>query len=270
METYDNADILIEALPYIKKYNGKCLMIKFGGNILTCLDNIVEDIVFLKHMGLFPVIVHGGGPNIDSELLKNGITPKFINGLRYTDEKTIMVVEKIFDSINSDIVKRLNSQSLKSETLANLITVKELDPSLGLVGKITSIDKFRILNSIKSSNIPVISPLGRSKEGKLYNINADTVAAEIAVSIQAENLTILTNVDGIKINEKLISHLDFKTAQEEIKKGSIKEGMIPKVEACIQAVKNNCNKAHLINGFRPHSLLLEIFTENGIGTEIVK
>jgi acetylglutamate kinase len=269
MNPHDKAEIFMQALPYFRKYSGKIVVIKFGGNVLSKIDDIVEDIVFLKLMGIVPIVVHGGGPNVDSELMKNGITPKFINGLRYTDEKTVKMVGKVFDSINKSIVGKLIAHHAKSETLEDILVVENKDPKLGFVGQVIGIDKKRVLESVNSSYIPVISPLGKTKDGILHNINADTVAADIAVCIGAEKLTILTNVDGIKLDEQLITHLDFETAQKEIKKGNIKEGMIPKVEACIHAVNNNCNKAHLINGLFPHSLLIEIFTDEGIGTEIV-
>ena len=197
------------------------------------------------------------------------IFPKFINGLRYTDEIVIGIVEKVFNRINKDIVSNIISHGAKSLNLKWDIKVKQKDPKLGLVGEITYIDKNKIIRKLESGYIPVVSPLGIGDDGKKYNINADTAASRIAVALNAEKFTILTNVDGVMINGKLQPHIDFDTAKREIKNGQINKGMIPKVEACIYAVKNKCRKAHLINGLIPHSLLLEIFTDKGIGTEIV-
>ena len=270
MESKEKVDIFIEALPYIKKYHNKRVVIKFGGNVMSgVFKHLIEDIVFLKRIGIKPIVVHGGGTEIDEELKKLNITPKFINGLRCTDSQTIKIVERVFKKINAKIVSDIRKHGAKAVTADNCIQVKQKSRELGLVGEIIRIDKDKLLGLINSSYVPVISPLGKGNKGKTYNINADTTASHIAVSLKAEKLTILTDVDGVIIDGKLISHLDFKTAEKEIKKGVINKGMIPKVKACIYAVKNKCPKAHLINGLVPHSLLLEIFTDKGIGTEIV-
>lgn len=269
MELNEKATILIEALPYIKKYNKKIVVIKFGGDAMSKMKHLVEDIVLLKHIGMKPVVVHGGGPEINMEMKKLKITPKFINGLRYTDEQTIKVVKKVFNRINKEIVTNIASHGAKSINAQGYIKVKQKSPELGLVGEITKIDKKGLLKIINSDFIPVISPIGIDDDRKYYNINADIAASHVAVSLNSEKLTILTNVDGVIINGKLQSHINFNTAKKEIKNGEITKGMIPKVESCIYAVKNKCPKAHLLNGLIPHSLLLEIFTDKGIGTEIV-
>ena len=269
MNLNNKTKVLIEALPYIKKYNNKIVVIKFGGNAMSEMKHVIEDIVLLKHIGIKPVVVHGGGPEIDKELKKAKIKPRFINGLRYTDNKTIKIVEKVFSKINYDIVSNLKSHGAKAINAPGIIKVKQKNPKLGLVGEITKINDNKILKIISNGFIPVISPLGIGNGSKHYNINADTASSNVAVALKAEKLTILTNVYGVVINGKLQPHIDFKTAKKEIKKGAINKGMIPKVEACIYAVKNKCPKAHLINGLVPHSLLLEIFTDKGIGTEIV-
>ena len=269
MNFNNKTQVLIEALPYIKKYHGKIVVIKFGGNAMSEMKPVVEDIVLLKHIGIKPVVVHGGGPEIDKELKKAGIKPRFINGLRYTDNKTIKIVEKVFSKINYNIVLNLKKHGAKAINASGIIKVKQKNPELGLVGEIIEINNNKILKIINNGFIPVISPLGIGNGSKHYNINADTAASNVAVALKAEKLTILTNVHGGVINGKLQPHIDFKTAKKEIKKGVINKGMIPKVEACIHAVKNKCPKAHLINGLVPHSLLLEIFTDKGIGTEIV-
>lgn len=268
MNLNEKAEVLIEALPYIKNYKNKIVVIKFGGDAMSEMNHLIEDIILLSHMGMKPVVVHGGGPEINKQLKEAEITPKFINGLRYTDNKTLEIVKKVFLEINNNIVASLKAHNAKSTNATGNIKVRQKDPQLGLVGEITGIDENEILKSINSGFIPVISPLGNGN-GKHYNINADTAASHIAVSLKAEKLTILTNVDGIIINGKMLSHIGFKTAKKEIKKGTINKGMIPKVQACIYAVKNKCPKAHLINGLVPHSLLLEIFTDRGIGTEVV-
>jgi len=216
-----------------------------------------------------PVIIHGGGPKIDMEMNKAKIKPKFIHGLRFTDEKTLKIVKNVFNKINNEIVKSLKNHRTKAINASGFIEVKQKDKNLGFVGKIVKINNNKLKSILDSDFIPVISPIGIGLDKKEYNINADTVASHVAVSLKAEKLTIATNVDGIKINGKLQTHVDFNTAKSEIKSGMINKGMIPKVEACIYAVKNKCPKAHLINGLIPHSLLLEIFTDKGIGTEIV-
>ena len=269
MNLNNKTQVLIEALPYIKKYHGKIVVIKFGGNAMSEIKPVIEDIVLLKHIGIKPVVVHGGGPEIDKELKKAKIKTRFINGLRYTDNKTIKIVEKVFSKINKNIILNLKKHGAKAINAPGIIKVKQKNPKLGLVGEITKINDNKILKIINNGFIPVISPLGTGNGSKHYNINADTAASNVAVALKAEKLTILTNVNGVMINGKLQPHIDFKAAKKEIKKGVINKGMIPKVEACIYAVKNKCPKAHLINGLVPHSLLLEIFTDKGIGTEIV-
>ena len=269
MTPNEKTKVLIEALPYIERYHNKTVVIKLGGNAMSEIRNATEDIAFLKRIGIKVVVVHGGGPEIDKELKKLGIAPKFINGLRYTDEKIIKAVEKIFQRINKRIVGKLKSKGVKTISAVNCIDVRQKSKDLGLVGEITKIDKDKLLKHLASGYVPVISPIGIGKQNQRYNINADTAASRVAVALAAEKLTILTNVDGVVIGDNLLSHIDFKTAKREIKNGNINNGMIPKVEACIYAVKNKCPKAHLINGLIPHSLLLEIFTDKGIGTEVV-
>ena len=269
MNLHDKTQVLIEALPYIKKFNGKIVVIKFGGNAMSEMNQVIEDIVLLKHIGIKPVVVHGGGPEIDSELIKAKIKPKFVNGLRHTDEFVIKVVEKVFKKLNKEIISNLSKHGAKSVNATGCITARQKDLSLGLVGHITEVDNKKILKFLDSGFIPVISPIGIGKDKKIYNLNADTAASSVAVALNAEKLTIITNVDGIVIDNKILSHIDIQNAKDEIKKGNINKGMIPKVEACMHAVQNNCPKAHLINGLVPHSLLLEIFTDKGIGTEIV-
>ena len=269
MELSEKTRVLIEALPYIKKYQGKIVVIKFGGNAMDEIEHVIEDIVLLKSIGISPVVVHGGGPEVDIEMKKLGIAPKFVNGLRYTDAKTMKIAEKVFNKINSSIVKSINMHYAKAINANGHIKARQKSKEMGLVGDITGINAAKLRSLINSSFIPVISPLGKDGNGQMYNINADTVASYVAVAVKAEKLTILTNVGGVMLSNKIVTHLDFATSKQAIKSGLISKGMIPKVEACIYAVKNKCPKAHLINGLTSHSLLLEIFTDEGVGTEIV-
>jgi acetylglutamate kinase len=270
---HEKAEVLIEALPYIQKFKGKTFVIKYGGNVMTDMGtkkSIIADIALLKHVGINAVIVHGGGPKISKEMQKEHIIPQFVNGLRYTDKKTMEIVNKVSKELNDEICLMLGNEHCKAENITKkLIKSKVKNPDLGLVGEISSIDKEKLMKKIKSGIIPVISPIGGDKDN-LHNINADTVATKIAEIVKAEKLTILTNVDGVYEEGELIPHLSIKDAKEGIKKGIISRGMIPKVMACVHAVQSGVGKAHLIDGTLSNSLLLEIFTDKGIGTEIVK
>ena len=269
-------NVLIETLPYIKRYHGKIVVIKYGGKAMKngLKRSVMTDIVLLKHVGMNPVIVHGGGPEINKEMEKRKIEPKFIDGLRVTDAQTMEIVEGVFDKMNSEIAKLIKKCGGKPISISGkdhkLIYVKQKDPKLGLVGEIKKINPEIILSLLSQNYIPIISPIGVDKENKMYNINADSAASALASALGAEKLTILTDVMGVYENKKLIPQLSIRSARKKIKKGIITKGMIPKVEACIDAVKKGCPKAHLVDGTIRHSLLLEIFTDKGIGTEIVR
>lgn len=263
--------IIDEMLPYIQKFKGKIVVIKYGGNAMIndgLKKSVMKDIAFLKTMGLKPIVVHGGGPFVTEEMKKANIKPKFINGLRVTDEETVKIIVDVFGGVNKEIEDLLISFQVKAENVKESLIVEQKNKELGFVGEITKVDKEKIMKVIEADKIPVISPIGVN-EGK-YNINADTAATKIAVALKAEKLTILTNIDGVMEKGKLISHLSIDDAHKHIKEEIITKGMIPKVEACIDAVEAGCKKAHLINGMIEHSLLFEIFTDEGIGTEIVK
>ena len=266
--------VLIEALPYIKKYRNKIVVIKYGRNITAELDKAeVSDIVFLQHVGMKPVVVHGGGPSITQAMEKAGIKPMFVNGLRVTDKETVNIIGKVYSNIRDDIVSLINKSGGKAKGLKGnnrIIFAEQKNKDLGYVGDIAIVKIGKIMELLNENIIPVISPLAIGRDGNIYNINADNAAAAIAIALDAEKLTMMTNVPGVMENGKKIPHLSVKKAEQKIKKGVISSGMIPKVEACIEAVKNNVPKAHLINGEIKHSLLLEIFTDKGIGTEIVK
>ena len=287
----EKAGILIESLPYMRKFSGKTFVIKYGGAAMVdenLKDAFAQDIVLLNFIGIKPVIVHGGGPKINKIMEKMGKTPTFVQGQRFTDEETIDIVEMVLGGlINKQIVTLINSHGGYAIGLSgkdgNLIkakrkTIKKLSPEtgvseiidLGLVGEVEKIQP-RILDTIDASGfIPVIAPISAGMKHETLNINADYVAGAIASAIKAEKLILLTDVEGIKNQKgKLISTLHQKQMKTLIKNGTISGGMLPKVQACEQAIADNVKKTHIIDGRIPHALLLEIFTEKGVGTEIV-
>lgn len=272
-ELIQKAQILTEeALPYMQKFKNKIVVIKYGGNAMingSLKKSVMKDIVLLKHVGILPVVVHGGGPFITEEMKKAKLKPKFIGGLRVTDEATIGIIKKVFKKINNGIKADIKKAGGKAVSVDGAIVVKQKNKKLGLVGEIVKVDAAKIKKLLKKGNIPVISPLG-VKDKKTYNINADDVATKVAIALKAEKLTMLTNVSGVVEDGKFISHLSINDAHKHIKNKVITKGMIPKVKACVEAVEAGCKKAHLINGTISHALLLEIFTDKGIGTEIVK
>lgn len=289
------ANILIEALPYIRTFAGKTVVIKYGGNAMTneaLKAGFAEDVVLLKYVGLNPVIVHGGGPQINRMLNQLGIQPKFVDGVRVTDEATMEIVEMVLGGkINKEIVTLLNQHGAKAVGLTGkdgrLILTKPFCASrlvqslsgqpnaktgldYGLVGEVDSIDT-HLLTSLQADNfIPVIAPIGVDRKGKTHNINADLVAGSVAAAIHAEKLLVLSDVKGIRdANGHHLSTLSRKDMERMVKKKVISEGMLPKVHACLTALQGGVHKAHIIDGRVPHAILLEIFTDKGIGTEIV-
>lgn len=281
--------ILLEALPYIKKFWSKIIVIKYGGSAMKDKNlekQILKDIILLKYVGMKPVIVHGGGSEISEEMKKRNKTPQFINGLRVTDEETMEIIEMVLTGkINTRLVTEINlhisegpGNGVKGIGLsgedAQLLTVKKHQISeLGLVGEVENINPEILMILLEKNYIPVIATVGVDKEGVRYNINADTVAAQIAISLQAEKLIFLTDVDGIFKDSSnpstIISSLNINKTKELIESGCVQKGMIPKVDAAIQAIKGGVKKIHLLNGKCPHSILLEVFTDSGIGTEII-
>ena len=281
--------ILLEALPYIKKFWSKIIVIKYGGSAMKDKNlekQILKDIILLKYVGMKPVIVHGGGSEISEEMKKRNKTPQFINGLRVTDEETMDIIEMVLiGKINTRLVAEINlpisegpGNGVKGIGLsgedAQLLTVKKHQISeLGLVGEVENINPEILMILLEKNYIPVIATVGVDKEGVRYNINADTVAAQIAISLQAEKLIFLTDVDGIfkdsSYPSTIINSLDINKTKELIESGCVQKGMIPKVEAAIQALTGGVKKIHLLNGKCPHSILLEVFTDSGIGTEII-
>ncbi len=279
------ADVLIEALPYIQSFYDKTIVIKYGGAAMTdpvIRRDVLEDIVFLSYVGMRPILVHGGGPFINQRLEEIGKEVKFEKGFRVTDEETMEVVEDVLGKVNRDIVREIISLGGSAISLSgkedHLIEVKKYIPEegvdIGFVGDITKINGDVIQKMITSDIIPVISPIGIGKDSFTYNVNADNAAAEISRSLRAHKLMLLTNVRGIlkDLNdpESLLPHVETSDINGLIEKKVIVGGMIPKVKACVRALERGVKKTHIIDGKIPHGLLLEIFTDSGIGTEIVK
>ena len=275
------AETLIEALPYIKKFNSKIIVIKYGGSIGSKdFINFTRDVVLMKLLGLNPILVHGGGLEISKELEKNNIESKFINGLRVTCKKTVKIVENVlFKKINKQIVKMIIRNGGKSIGISgnkfNMLRVKKFTSGLngadiGRVGEITSVNKKLIKKYLQNDMIPVITPIGINHKGETFNVNADHAAAKIAACLKAEKLIILTDVEGIIDNKnKLISSINKKNINKLIKDGVIQKGMVPKVKNMIDALSEGVNKAHIIDGRTKNAIILEMFTDSGIGTEIL-
>lgn len=282
-EAIKKADVLIEALPYIKKFHKKTIVIKYGGSILgeeKIRRGVLEDIVFLNYMGLKPVLVHGGGPNISDRMRQEGKKTEFVDGMRVTDEDTLMVVEEELQTLNKIIVKEILELGAKAVGLngkdENLIQVerKKAKIDLGLVGHITGVNTRPISDELKKDNIVVILPMGKGADKKSYNVNADETAAYIAAALKAEKLVLLTNVKGIMRNSddpnSFLSTLTIEETKGLVQNKIIQQGMIPKVKSCMDALEKGVKKTHMIDARIPHGLLLEIFTDKGIGTEIIK
>ncbi len=288
----EKANILIEALPYIRKFYGKTFVIKYGGAAMVeekLKDAFAQDIVLLSFIGIRPVIVHGGGPRINKIMEQMGKKPTFVHGQRVTDKETIDIVEMVLGGlINKEIVSLINSHGGRAIGLSgkdgNLIkarkkVIRKISPEtgvseiidLGLVGEVEKVNPGIIISIDKDGYIPVIAPISSGRKNETLNINADYVAGMIAHELKAEKLILLTDVEGIKDKKnKLLSTLDGKKIRSLISNKTISGGMIPKVQACQNALKGDVRKTHIIDGRIPHALLLEVFTEEGIGTEIVK
>ena len=287
------AEILIEALPYIEDFHGKIVVIKYGGNAMVndaLKEKVMEDIALMRFVGIHPVIVHGGGPEITGFLAKLGKKTDFVSGLRVTDAETVEVAEMVLDGkINSEIVKRMNRRGVRAVGLsgedANLIRAKKKlatvyenetprEVDIGYVGQVAAINTDILETLIKNDYVPVIAPIGIGVDGENYNINADYVAAKVAGALQAERLILLTDVEGVykDFNDKdsFISILTAAKAREYIRDGIIQGGMIPKIEACLSAMDDGVVKAHIVDGRLPHSLILEMFTAEGVGTQVIR
>jgi len=288
----DKAEILMDALPYIQEFYGTIVVIKYGGNAMineALKENVMRNVALMKFVGIQPILVHGGGPEITGFLKKVGKESSFVSGLRVTDEETVEIAEMVLDGkLNSEIVSLLNLRGVRAVGLsgkdAGLIkakkklaavyesdAVREVD--IGYVGEVTAVDTRIITDLLQQDYVPVIAPIGMGEHGESYNINADYVAAEIAGALRAEKLLLLTDVEGVYKDfadkSSLISQLHLEEAKAYIRSGVIDGGMIPKVEACLRALEAGAHKAHIIDGRLDHSIILEIFTSRGIGTMVL-
>ena len=287
------AEILVEAIPYIRTYYGKTFVIKYGGNAMINEElklGVFQDIVLLKFLGVNPVVLHGGGPEINQMLKRIGRESQFVQGLRVTDAETMEIVQMVLaGKLNKAIVAQLNRLGGKAVGLsgqdAKLLEAQKTTPTMsagfsgpipdiGYVGEVVRINTNILNQLIESGYIPVISSIGVGPDGESYNINADTAAGELAAALKAEKLVMLTDVEGIfedyNRKDSLISALSINRAHEMIDGGQIEGGMIPKVEACITALRGGVNRTHIIDGRQLHSMLLEILTDRGIGTMVVE
>lgn len=285
ISNYDKSQILIDALPYIQKYNNKILVIKYGGNAMTndeLKDAVMNDIVLLSLVGIKVVLVHGGGPEINDMLKRLGIESRFVNGLRYTDDVTIDVVKMVLSGkVNKELVQLLaqhkgNAVGLCGIDGGMLIAEKKKTDDgqdLGWVGEITKVNTKPILDALDNGNVPVIATVATDENGNTYNINADTAAAQIAAELGAENLILMTDIAGLLRDKDDPSTLIPKVNVSEVpflkRQGIISGGMIPKIDCCVEAVRRGVNKTVIIDGRVPHSILIEILSNEGIGTQFV-
>lgn len=285
----NKAAVLVEALPYIQKFRGETIVIKFGGSVMEnteLMKSTMKDIVLMECVGMKPVVVHGGGDAISAKLSSLGIETKFINGLRFTCDKTINVVDDVLhNQINPEIVSAITDAGGKGQQLSGkkFLKAKKMFTScpktgnqldIGFVGDIHNVDVSHILDVMKSNSIPVIPPLACDEKGQVFNINADIAACKIAEALKAKKLVFLSDVPGILQDpaneESVISTIKASEISTLIERGIIKGGMVPKVKSAVHAINAGTNKVHMIDGRMRHSLLLEIFTDGGIGTEIIK
>lgn len=276
------AEILVEALPYIRKYNNKVLVIKYGGNAMinkTLKQQVMEDVALLHLIGVKVVLVHGGGPEISDTLKRIGKEAKFVDGLRVTDRETVEVVQMVLaGKINKTLVKLLESKGGKAMGISgidgHMIMAKVKDEKLGYVGEITSVNVQPILDLLEKDYIPVISTVGSDLDGNTYNINADTAAAHIAGALRAERLITMTDITGVMMDphdpESLMPCIDLVDARQLMEKGVISGGMIPKIECCIDAISYGVRKVIILDGRVPHAILMEVLTNEGAGTMVVK
>lgn len=289
----EKAAILVEALPYIEKFQGKTIVIKYGGNaMIDCKLKraVMQDVILMKYVGMNPILVHGGGPDITNMMKRLDKKTEFINGLRVTDKETMEIAEMVLvGKVNKEIVSMINQLGGQAIGLCgkdgNLIKAskkmgKGLDESgqeiaydLGFVGEVNKVNPAILHTVMEKGYIPVVAPIGVGLEGESYNINADFVASSIAGALQADKLVLLTDVEGIFMDfadkTSLISSLEKERVPELLQRGVIAGGMIPKVQCCVEALEIGVNKTHIIDGRIPHSILLEIFTDQGIGTMVV-
>ena len=278
------AQTLIEALPYIQKFNGKKIVVKYGGSAMLDENlkyNVIKDVALLKLIGLNPIIVHGGGKEISKWVEMIGKEPEFINGLRVTDGETMEIAEMVLSKVNKGLVQMMQKLGVNAVGIsgkdAGLMTVHKRFPGgkdIGYVGEVTGVNGTILDTLLKNDFIPVIAPIGSSEEFESYNINADDAACAIAKAIKAEKLVFLTDIEGVFVDPEdkstLISEMEVSEAKAFIEKGIVGGGMLPKLSNCIDAIENGVSRVHILDGRVEHCLLLEFFTEKGIGTAILK
>ncbi len=279
-DVHAKAAVLAEALPYIREFAGRTVVIKYGGHAMEepeLAALFAQDVVLMRLVGMNPVVVHGGGPQISDLMRRLGKEPRFVDGLRVTDAETVDIVRMaLVGKVNREIVTALNRHGSYAVGLsgedAGLITVTQRDPRLGFVGDVTSIEPAILERILREELIPVIATVGVDDAGQAHNVNADAVAAAIAEALDAEKLVYLTDVNGIYRDvhdeQTLISRIDTAGLAELLNNGSVGEGMIPKVRSCVAAVRGGVRRAHILDGRVPHALLLEFFTREGIGTMV--
>lgn len=279
----EKANVLIEALPYIQRFNRKIIVIKYGGSAMLddeLMKHVIEDAVLLKLVGFKPVVVHGGGNEISNWMRKTGTEPKFIDGLRVTDAATLEIAEMVLGKVNSDLVTMAQQLGIRACGISGkdgkLLQVRKCTPDgndIGYVGEVVNVDTKIIMDLLDNDFLPVIYPIGMDEEGQSYNINGDHAAAEIAQALKADKLAYLTDTYGVLTDpddpESFISELRIDEAEELIADGTISGGMIPKVRNCCHSIMNGVNRVHILNGRIPHCVLLEIFTDRGVGTVIL-
>ena len=285
MQQYlDKAEVLIEALPYIQKFNRKIIVVKYGGSAMVDEElqkKVIKDVTLLKLTGFKPIIVHGGGKEISRWVNKVGMEPRFVNGLRVTDEETMEVAEMVLNKVNKNLVRMVEELGVRAIGISGkdggLLRVEKKyseGEDIGFVGNIREVDATILNDLLEKDFLPIICPIGMDDNYQTYNINADDAAYAIATAMNAEKLAFLSDIDGVykdyEDKYSLVSRLTVNEAKELLETGGIQGGMLPKLQNCIHAIENGVSRVHILDGRIPHCLLLEIFTNNGIGTAIVK
>jgi len=285
MQQYlDKAEVLIEALPYIQKFNRKIIVVKYGGSAMVDEElqkKVIKDVTLLKLTGFKPIIVHGGGKEISRWVNRVGMEPRFVNGLRVTDEETMEVAEMVLNKVNKNLVRMVEELGVRAIGISGkdggLLRVEKKyseGEDIGFVGNIREVDATILNDLLEKDFLPIICPIGMDDNYQTYNINADDAAYAIATAMNAEKLAFLSDIDGVykdyEDKDSLVSRLTVNEAKELLETGGIQGGMLPKLQNCIHAIENGVSRVHILDGRIPHCLLLEIFTNNGIGTAIVK
>ena len=281
---FQKAEVLIEALPYIQKFNRKVIVVKYGGSAMTDENlkrNVIKDVTLLKLVGFKPILVHGGGKDISAMISKVGKTPEFVNGLRVTDSETMEIAEMVLGKVNKGLVSLVSELGIKAVGISgkdgNLLTVKKKyadGADIGYVGEITKVNTKILEDLLDNDYLPIVAPIGLDESFETYNINADDAACAIAKAMGADKLAFLTDIEGVYKNpsdpDTFINRLTVSEADELIKEGYVGGGMLPKLNNCTDAIKNGVHRVHILDGRKPHSLLLEVFTDTGIGTMFFK